>query len=131
MRINSIIAMCQSFMITGNITKAEFLAAQRLHSKPDRKLLLVYCLVAGTLILVGLLGDALEVVKAETVDLEVPARAELIIEGRVLPGSAWRGLARSSPQDARRRAAPVPSEMFLCFDSTDRRTGEQPGHPAP
>ncbi len=34
----------------------------------------------------GLLGDALEVVKAETVDLEVPARAELIIEGRVPPG---------------------------------------------
>ena len=56
MRINSVIAMCQSFMITGNITKAEFLAAQRLHSKPDRMLLLVYCLVAGTLILVGLLA---------------------------------------------------------------------------
>ncbi len=34
----------------------------------------------------ALLGAPLELVPAETVDVEVPARAEIIIEGRVLPG---------------------------------------------
>jgi len=34
----------------------------------------------------GLMGDALDVVKAETVDLNVPAHAELIIEGQIHPG---------------------------------------------
>jgi 4-hydroxy-3-polyprenylbenzoate decarboxylase/2,5-furandicarboxylate decarboxylase 1 len=33
----------------------------------------------------ALRGDAVEVVKAETVDIEVPATAEIIIEGTVLP----------------------------------------------
>ncbi|MFQ5692635.1 MAG: UbiD family decarboxylase, partial [Nitrospinota bacterium] len=33
----------------------------------------------------GLLGEPLELVKCETVDVEVPARAEIVIEGRVLP----------------------------------------------
>ena len=33
----------------------------------------------------GLRGEAVEVVRAETVDLDVPATAEIIIEGRVLP----------------------------------------------
>jgi 2,5-furandicarboxylate decarboxylase 1 len=34
----------------------------------------------------ALQGKELEVVKCETVDLEVPAKAEIIIEGRILPG---------------------------------------------
>jgi len=34
----------------------------------------------------ALLGRPLEVVRAETVDVDVPANAELVIEGRVLPG---------------------------------------------
>ncbi|MFQ5913504.1 MAG: UbiD family decarboxylase [Nitrospinota bacterium] len=33
----------------------------------------------------GLLGERLEVVKCETVDLEVPAHAEIVIEGKILP----------------------------------------------
>ncbi|MFQ5915866.1 MAG: UbiD family decarboxylase [Nitrospinota bacterium] len=33
----------------------------------------------------GLLGEPLELVKCETVDLEVPAQAEIVIEGRLLP----------------------------------------------
>lgn len=34
----------------------------------------------------GLLGEPLEVVRARTVDLDVPATSELIIEGRIMPG---------------------------------------------
>ena len=34
----------------------------------------------------ALLGEPLELVPAETVDLPVPARAEIIIEGKILPG---------------------------------------------
>ncbi len=34
----------------------------------------------------GFLGEALEVVQCETVDLDVPARAEIIIEGEILAG---------------------------------------------
>lgn len=34
----------------------------------------------------ALRGEPVELVRAETVDVEVPARAELVIEGRVLPG---------------------------------------------
>ena len=34
----------------------------------------------------GLLGDAVRMVKCETVDLEVPADAELILEGEIVPG---------------------------------------------
>lgn len=34
----------------------------------------------------GLAGEALEVTPAETVDLDVPAAAEIVIEGRMLPG---------------------------------------------
>ncbi len=34
----------------------------------------------------GLLGEPLELVKGETVDLGVPARAEIVIEGRILAG---------------------------------------------
>lgn len=34
----------------------------------------------------GLRGEALELVKCKTVDLEVPANAEIVIEGEVLPG---------------------------------------------
>jgi 2,5-furandicarboxylate decarboxylase 1 len=34
----------------------------------------------------GIRGEAVEVVKCLTVDLEVPATAELVIEGRVIPG---------------------------------------------
>lgn len=34
----------------------------------------------------ALLGRAVDVVKCETVDLEVPAHAEIIIEGHILPG---------------------------------------------
>ncbi|MBV8166807.1 MAG: UbiD family decarboxylase, partial [Alphaproteobacteria bacterium] len=34
----------------------------------------------------GLLGDPVRVVKCETVDLEVPADAELILEGEIIPG---------------------------------------------
>ncbi len=34
----------------------------------------------------ALLGAPLELVPAETVDVEVPARAEIVVEGRVLPG---------------------------------------------
>ena len=34
----------------------------------------------------GLLGCAVELVKCRTVDLEVPAHAEIILEGRLLPG---------------------------------------------
>ncbi|MBI2880483.1 MAG: UbiD family decarboxylase [Candidatus Tectomicrobia bacterium] len=33
----------------------------------------------------GLLGEPLEVVRCETVDIEVPAHAEIVIEGRILP----------------------------------------------
>ncbi len=33
----------------------------------------------------GLLGESLELVKCETVDLEVPAYAEIVIEGKMLP----------------------------------------------
>ncbi|MEX2454739.1 MAG: UbiD family decarboxylase domain-containing protein, partial [Rhodospirillaceae bacterium] len=41
----------------------------------------------GELELVGnLIGEAVEVVPCETVSLEVPAHAELVIEGHVLPG---------------------------------------------
>jgi 2,5-furandicarboxylate decarboxylase 1 len=35
----------------------------------------------------ALLGEPLEVVPAETVDLLVPARAEIVIEGKILPGA--------------------------------------------
>ena len=42
--------------------------------------------IGGEYALAGaLLGEAVEVVKAETSDLMVPARAELVIEGEVLP----------------------------------------------
>jgi 2,5-furandicarboxylate decarboxylase 1 len=34
----------------------------------------------------GLLGDAVRLVKCETVDLEVPADAEMILEGEIIPG---------------------------------------------
>ncbi|WP_041657882.1 UbiD family decarboxylase [Azoarcus sp. KH32C] len=34
----------------------------------------------------GLRGDPVELVRALTVDVEVPARAEIVIEGRILPG---------------------------------------------
>lgn len=34
----------------------------------------------------ALRGEPVELVRAETVDVEVPARAEIVIEGRVLPG---------------------------------------------
>ncbi len=34
----------------------------------------------------ALMGGGLEVVKAETVDVEIPARAEIVIEGKMLPG---------------------------------------------
>ncbi len=34
----------------------------------------------------GLMGEPLGVVRGETVDLPVPARAEIVIEGRILPG---------------------------------------------
>ena len=34
----------------------------------------------------GLLGCAVELIKCRTVDLEVPAHAEIILEGRLLPG---------------------------------------------
>jgi 2,5-furandicarboxylate decarboxylase 1 len=34
----------------------------------------------------GLLGDAIRMVKCETVDLEVPADAEMILEGEIIPG---------------------------------------------
>jgi UbiD family decarboxylase len=34
----------------------------------------------------GFLGEPLEVVRARTVDLEVPANAEIVIEGEILPG---------------------------------------------
>jgi 2,5-furandicarboxylate decarboxylase 1 len=37
----------------------------------------------------GLLGRPLELVKARTVDLEVPADAEVVIEGRILPGERY------------------------------------------
>jgi 2,5-furandicarboxylate decarboxylase 1 len=33
----------------------------------------------------GLLGEPLEIVKAETIDLEVPAYAEIVVEGKILP----------------------------------------------
>lgn len=33
----------------------------------------------------GILGEPLELVKCETVDLEVPAQAEIVIEGKLLP----------------------------------------------
>ena len=35
----------------------------------------------------GLLGEPLEVVPAETIDLEVPAQAEIVIEGIIKPGN--------------------------------------------
>jgi 2,5-furandicarboxylate decarboxylase 1 len=34
----------------------------------------------------GLMGEPLEVVRGETVDLPVPARAEIVVEGRIYPG---------------------------------------------
>ena len=34
----------------------------------------------------GLMGEPVEVVRGETVDLPVPARAEIVIEGRIFPG---------------------------------------------
>lgn len=34
----------------------------------------------------GLMEEPLELVKAETVDLEVPSMAEVVIEGRIDPG---------------------------------------------
>ena len=34
----------------------------------------------------GLMGEPVEVVRGETVDLPVPARAEIVIEGQILPG---------------------------------------------
>ena len=34
----------------------------------------------------GLLGEAIRLVKCETVDLEVPAEAELVLEGELVPG---------------------------------------------
>src|SRR2546423_14801148 len=34
----------------------------------------------------GVLGETLELVKCETIDLEVPAQAEVVIEGIVRPG---------------------------------------------
>ncbi|MCZ7569909.1 MAG: UbiD family decarboxylase [Ardenticatenaceae bacterium] len=36
----------------------------------------------------ALRGEPLELVKCQTVDLEVPARAEIVLEGEVLPGTA-------------------------------------------
>lgn len=40
----------------------------------------------------GLLGEPVRMVKAETVDLEVPADAEIVIEGRTIPGlREWEG----------------------------------------
>jgi UbiD family decarboxylase len=36
----------------------------------------------------GLMGEPVELVKAQTVDLTVPANAELIIEGEVIPGES-------------------------------------------
>ena len=39
-----------------------------------------------------LLNEPLELVQAETVDLPVPARADIIIEGKIIPGErAWEG----------------------------------------
>ncbi|MBI2881838.1 MAG: UbiD family decarboxylase [Candidatus Tectomicrobia bacterium] len=38
----------------------------------------------------GLLGEPLELVKCETVDVEVPAHAEIVIEGRILPHARQR-----------------------------------------
>ncbi|MBI2848763.1 MAG: UbiD family decarboxylase [Chloroflexi bacterium] len=35
----------------------------------------------------GLLGEPLEVVNGETVDLEIPARSEIVIEGKIRPGN--------------------------------------------
>lgn len=56
----------------------------------------------------GLQGEPLELVKAETLDLEVPARAEIIIEGEVSPTELeWEGPFgeftgyRASPRDKR------------------------------
>lgn len=34
----------------------------------------------------GLIGEAVELVKCKTVDIEVPAQAELVFEGRIIPG---------------------------------------------
>ncbi len=34
-----------------------------------------------------LYGEPLKLVKCETVDLEVPAEAEIVLEGRILPGT--------------------------------------------
>ncbi|MBI4481288.1 MAG: UbiD family decarboxylase [Acidobacteria bacterium] len=34
----------------------------------------------------GLMGEPLEVVKCETLDLPVPARAEIVVEGKIYPG---------------------------------------------
>jgi 2,5-furandicarboxylate decarboxylase 1 len=37
----------------------------------------------------GLLGRPIELVKAKTVDLEVPAEAEVVIEARIIPGARY------------------------------------------
>ena len=40
----------------------------------------------------SLLGEPLELVQGETVDLPVPARSEIVIEGKIVPGErAWEG----------------------------------------
>ena len=40
----------------------------------------------------SLAGEAMEVVPAETMDLKVPARAEIILEGEILPfAREWTG----------------------------------------
>ena len=45
----------------------------------------------------ALAGEAMEVVQAETMDLKVPARAEIILEGEILPFEEWtRGPSGSS-----------------------------------
>lgn len=37
----------------------------------------------------GLRGEPVELVRCKTIDLEVPARAEIVLEGEVLPGERW------------------------------------------
>ena len=67
----------------------------------------------------GVLGETLELVKCETVDLEVPAQAEIVIEGIVPPGVREpEDRLASSPASSKGAEGPAP-----VFEVTSRSPG--------
>ena len=67
----------------------------------------------------GLLGEPVRLVKCKTVDIEVPADAELVLEGEIFPTrSRPRGRLVKSP-------APIPRSALRQCSASRRSPGEK------